>query len=106
MKGDELRQKLENESYKNNGIISNGMEPEKKPNGALLGSIIIIVILIVGGIFVWQAKVKQTLEEKEAQSAQTATLKDDTDTEELNTLKESLNPTDTEIDAGVIEGVE
>jgi hypothetical protein len=34
------------------------MEPEKKSNGALIGSVIIIIILIIGGIYVWQAKVK------------------------------------------------
>lgn len=30
------------------------MEPEQKSNGALIGSIVIIVILIIGGIFLWK----------------------------------------------------
>jgi hypothetical protein len=30
------------------------MEPEQKSNGALVGSIIIIIILIIGGIYMWQ----------------------------------------------------
>ena len=33
------------------------MEPEKKTRGALIGSIIVIVILIIGGIYVWQNKI-------------------------------------------------
>lgn len=35
------------------------MEPEKKSNGALVGSIIIIVILIIGGIYLWQNSIKE-----------------------------------------------
>lgn len=30
------------------------MEPEKKSNGALIGSIIILIILIVGGIYLFK----------------------------------------------------
>jgi hypothetical protein len=30
------------------------MEPEQKSNGALIGSVIIVLILIVGGIYMWQ----------------------------------------------------
>ncbi|MBP9711870.1 MAG: hypothetical protein KBD55_02430 [Candidatus Pacebacteria bacterium] len=42
------------------------MEQEKKLNGTLIGSIIIIIILIVGGIYTWQSKAKQLIREKEA----------------------------------------
>ncbi|OGI82080.1 hypothetical protein A3I95_02105 [Candidatus Nomurabacteria bacterium RIFCSPLOWO2_02_FULL_44_12] len=35
------------------------MEPEQKTNGALLGSIIIIIILIIGGIYLWKASLKE-----------------------------------------------
>ena len=34
-------------------MISNGMEPEQKSNGALVGSIIIVIILVIGGIYLW-----------------------------------------------------
>ena len=34
------------------------MEPQKS-NGALIGSVIIIVILIIGGIYLWQKTVKE-----------------------------------------------
>lgn len=42
------------------------MEEEKeKPNGAFLGLVIIIIILIIGGIYVWQSKVKNTIFQKQ-----------------------------------------
>ena len=40
------------------------MEPEQKTSGALIGSIVIIIILILGGIYLWRASMKaRTLEE-------------------------------------------
>jgi len=41
------------------------MESEKKSSGALIGSIIIIVILLIGGIYTWQLKVKENLAKKQ-----------------------------------------
>ena len=43
------------------------MEPEKKSNGALVGSIVIIIIIVIGGIYIWQSKIKSALEEKKIQ---------------------------------------
>ena len=40
------------------------MEPnqiQKKSNGALVGSVIIIIILIVGGIYLWRNSIKQNI---------------------------------------------
>jgi len=34
-------------------------ETQKKSYGTLVGIIIIIVILVIGGIYVWQSKVKE-----------------------------------------------
>ena len=73
------------------------MEPEKKSNGALVGSIIIIIILIVGGIYIWQSKVKNALEQKSIQSENLAP----TDEEELNSLEQDLNTVNTNIDVNV-----
>lgn len=70
------------------------MEPEKKSNGAFIGSVIIIVILIVGGIYIWQSKVKNALELKKIES-ETLTP---ADTQELNDLEQYLNATDTTIE--------
>jgi len=68
-------------------------ETEKKSNGALIGSIIIVVILVIGGIYVWQSKVKTTLEQKQQVTP--------ADTEELNTLEQNLNSIDTNVDVDV-----
>lgn len=35
------------------------MEPEQKSNGALIGLIIIVVILIIGGAYIWKTNVKK-----------------------------------------------
>ncbi len=41
------------------------MEPtiEQKSNGALVGTVIIIVILILGGIYLWNSKMEPQIEE-------------------------------------------
>ena len=73
------------------------MEPEKKSNGALIGSIVIIIILIIGGIYIWQSKVKNALEQKKVQSENVIPA----DTIELNTLEKDLNGLDTNINVDV-----
>ncbi|PIR68826.1 hypothetical protein COX93_01150 [Candidatus Nomurabacteria bacterium CG_4_10_14_0_2_um_filter_30_12] len=73
------------------------MEPEKKSNGALVGSIIIIIILIAGGIYVWQSNVQKVLEQKKFQEENVIPA----DTTELNTLEQDLNTTDTNVDVDV-----
>ncbi|PIP68798.1 hypothetical protein CO033_01500 [Candidatus Nomurabacteria bacterium CG_4_9_14_0_2_um_filter_32_10] len=74
------------------------MEPEKKSNGALLGSIIIIIILIVGGIYIWQSKVQKALEEKNKFESENVVPADEND---LNALEEDLNTVDTNVDVDV-----
>ena len=82
------------------------MEPAKKSNGALVGSIIVIIILIIGGIYVWQMRAKTVEENKaieqkllqESQKAeQNTVVKEITpaDTTELNALEQDLNRADT-----------
>ncbi|KKU56044.1 MAG: hypothetical protein UX77_C0004G0009 [Parcubacteria group bacterium GW2011_GWA1_47_11] len=77
------------------------MEPEKKMNGAMVGLIIIIVILVLGGIYIWQSKVKALPE---------GTLQGEVvspeDEEELNSLEQDLDSVNTDIEANVIESVE
>ena len=80
------------------------MEPEKKSNGALIGSIIIIIILIVGGIYIWQSKVQKTLEEKNAQSE--IAVPTDADAEELDILDNDINEADIDLGASAIESVQ
>lgn len=68
------------------------METEKKSNGAMIGLIIIIILLIVGGIYVWQTN------QKDMSSDETLTTEDSA---ELNTLEANLETTDTNIGVDV-----
>jgi len=73
------------------------MEPEKKSHGALIGSIIIIVILVIGGIYVWQQKAKNDEKIKLLQEEQNIQNSSD----ELDSLDQEINSTDTNIDVNV-----
>lgn len=74
------------------------MEPEKKQNGAFVGVIVILIILIIGGIYIWQSKIRSTLEEKanapignlEAPAEVTPL-----DSTALDSLDKEINTTDT-----------
>lgn len=77
-----------------NEIRDNGTE--KKGNGAFVGSVIIIIILIIGGIYIWQSKIKNVLETKNAQQEIIPA-----DTEELNTLEQDLNNINSDINVDV-----
>ncbi|MDP9249521.1 MAG: hypothetical protein M3M85_03385 [bacterium] len=77
------------------------MEPEKKMNGAMVGLIVIIVILLIGGVYVWQSKVNDVPAENGAQSEVSPA-----DEEDLNSLEEDLNSVNTDIEANVIESVD
>lgn len=75
------------------------MEPDKKVNGAMVGLIIIILILVVGGIYIWQqsreaAPVDNVGTEGEVMSE-----------EELEALENEVNTLETDIGVDV-ESVE
>lgn len=67
------------------------MEPEKKSNGAFIGLVIIIIILIAGGIYIWQENKKM----KAAQVQGEATLNQDSAA--LDGLDQELQTTDTNV---------
>ena len=73
------------------------MEPEKKSHGALIGSIIIIVILLIGGIYIWQSKMKNVVKENATQTEEQATINSENaqTSTELNNLDQEINTTDT-----------
>ncbi len=75
------------------------MEPEKKSNGALIGLIIIILILIIGGVYLWQKNRSKIIENPQS-LAVTKTVTPD-DSASLNTLEQDLNTTNTNIDVNV-----
>lgn len=72
------------------------MEPEKKSNGATVGLIVIIIILIIGGIYIW--KVNEKAAEKKAVENATVTTEDTT---ELNALEQELNALDADANLDV-----
>ena len=77
------------------------MEPEKKSNGALIGIIIIIILLIAGGIYVWQSKVETAPE-----GTLGGEVVSPSDEAELDSLDQEMNSVDTSIEASVIDSVE
>ncbi len=76
------------------------MESEKKSHGALIGSIIIIVILIIGGIYIWQTKIKEMKREQQRIQMQAAAI-NAANLNELKTLEQDLNNTDTNVGVDV-----
>ncbi|MFA6257087.1 MAG: hypothetical protein WCT29_03115 [Candidatus Paceibacterota bacterium] len=78
------------------------MDPEKKSNGALIGAIVIIVILLAGGIYLWQSNAKSALENKELQNENVSP----SDQEDLESLDQELNTTELDIEANVVDSVE
>ncbi len=74
------------------------MEPEKKSKGALIGSIIIIVILVIGAIYIWQTEIKKGGTENTIPMNNVAT---DENTTDLNNLEADVNATDTNINIDV-----
>ncbi len=73
------------------------MEPEKKSNGALVGVVIIIIVLLVGAVYVWQTQISES-----------PTLTPETAQEErdLNSLEQELQNTSIEIEASAIESLQ
>ncbi|MFA5777969.1 MAG: hypothetical protein WC870_00535 [Candidatus Paceibacterota bacterium] len=69
------------------------MEPEKKSNGAFIGLAIIIIILVVGGIYMWQLNKKTTETLPEPVTTE--------DSDALSTLETDIQATDTNINADV-----
>ncbi len=57
----------------------NKLQHEERTSGALIGSVIIIIILIVGGIYFWQTSLKEKLDQVPANT----NLENTTDTSGL-----------------------
>lgn len=73
------------------------MEPEKKSNGAFIGLIVIIIILVIGGIYIWQSNKKDALPEGDKVT--------EIDSIELINLEADVNSADisTGVDASAVE---
>ncbi len=84
------------------------MDSEKKSNGALIGLIVIVVILVIGGIYMWQVKLHKDDTQVPLSSEQTTTTQSVTaqDSQDLDTLDKDLDSVDTNIDASAINSVQ
>lgn len=76
------------------------MENEDKTNGALIGLVVIVIILIIGGIYIWQSRVEEIERLKaqnEALMAEQANI--------IKSLEQAIENTDTtiEIDTNTIK---
>ncbi len=60
---------------------------EQKSNGALMGSIIIIVILIIGGWYVWKTSVKQKIQQNNGTTVNTPSDNPD----DVSNIEQGLN---------------
>ncbi len=80
------------------------MEPEKKSNGALIGLIIIVIILIIGGIYMWQSNKSALQGQNPANTNQTGTTVTSQDSASLDGLDKDLQNTDTStgVDANTV----
>lgn len=73
------------------------MEPEKKSSGALVGLVVVIIILVIGGIYMWQSN------QSVMQETQPGTITNQ-DSTQLNTLQKDSTTTNTStgVDANTI----
>ena len=78
------------------------MEPEKKSNGAFIGLIVIIIILILGGIYIWESN--QKMQEKlQAEQTQSDNINNQ-DATALDALQQDSTTTNTNtgVDANIV----
>ena len=77
------------------------MEPEKKSNGALVGLVVIIIILVIGGVYMWKSN-KDTVNDTDVPTESVSTI----DTTELDTLEQEINVTDIDVGANMIDSIQ
>lgn len=79
------------------------MEPEKKSSGAMVGLVVVIIILILGGIYMWQTNKNTSPADEVPLQSDTVSAQESAD---LEALDQELNATNPEIDANVINSVQ
>jgi len=77
------------------------MEPEKKSNGALIGLVVIVIILILGGLYMWKVNSEENTGDP-YQPESSAITNEDAD--ELSSLETDLQAADTStgVDANTV----
>lgn len=74
------------------------METEQKSNGAVMGIIVIVALLIIGGFFTWQNSVKKLAEQEKNRVELEAIINSKNIDIELDALNNDLNATDMNLD--------
>lgn len=69
------------------------MEIEKKSNGAFVGLVIIIIILAIGGVYIWEQN-KKMIEENKLKQAQLEAISNQ-DANALDALEQDFQTADT-----------
>ena len=77
------------------------MEPETKSNGALVGLVIIIIILIAGGIYIWQTNKNALQGNQNPAESQAVTDQDASALDALESDAESIDSS-TGVDADAV----
>ena len=79
------------------------MEEEQKSNGALVGLVIIIIILVIGGIYIWISnKNAEPVQNPQAQSENTLSSQDAATLDSLQQDSSALD-TSTGVDASKVK---
>ncbi len=81
------------------------MDTEKKSNGAIIGLVVIIIILIIGGIYMWKSGKDTRTTETITTGTEVAPLTEQ-DSTDLNALDQDVETVDTNIEANAINSVE
>jgi len=74
------------------------METEQKSNGAVMGIIVIVALLIIGGFFTWQNSVKKLAEQEKNRVELEAIINSENIDTELDALNDDLDATDLNLD--------
>jgi uncharacterized protein (UPF0333 family) len=77
------------------------MEPTQKSNGALIGLVVIVIILIVGGVYIWISNRDSLKIQAPAQQEQKVTAQDSTSLDNLSNDLKGLD-TSTGVDVNSI----
>jgi len=76
------------------------MEPEQKSNGAFVGLVVIVLLLIIGGIYIWQAN-KENLKPLNDLNSSTLSGEDSSELDSLEMSASSIDAT-TGVDASSV----
>lgn len=77
------------------------MEPEKKSNGSLVGLVIIVIILIIGGIYIWQSN-QEAVKLQNSQTQSEALTSQDAAALDALELNAEATDTSTGVDANAV----